>query len=111
MSEFDQGSLLSDGFYDEEALPVPGASPSVFGDDADTGILRVMALDLLNTLKRTGAPQSATRTVKNFAQAWNTAADTPIDASGKYTRETEAALNAALASLAPNVGVAPSAIL
>ena len=79
---------------------------------ADDDILKAMALDLLGSLRRTGAPQYATRSVKNFAQAWNTAsADTQIDSSGKYTQETAAALNAALSALAPGSGAAPAAVL
>jgi len=80
--------------------------------NSDDDVLRAMALDLLGSLRRTGAPQYATRSVKNFAQAWNAAsADTQIDTRGKYTRETEAALNAALSALAPGSGTAPAAVL
>lgn len=79
---------------------------------ADDDVLRAMALDLLAELRRTGAPQYATRAVKSFAQAWNTAQpDQPIDASGKYVRETQGALDAALAALAPGSGAAPAAVL
>jgi hypothetical protein len=78
----------------------------------DDDVLKAMALDLLGSLRRTGAPQYATRSVMNFARAWNAAsADTQIDTSGKYTRETEAALNAALTALSPNSGTAPAAVL
>lgn len=80
--------------------------------DANDDVLKAMALDLLGSLQRTGAPQYATRSVKNFAQAWNAAsADTQIDTSGKYTQETAAALNAALGALAPGSGAAPAAVL
>jgi hypothetical protein len=79
---------------------------------ADDDVLRMMAVDLLGELRRTGPKQYATRSVKNFAQAWNTAsADTQIATDGKYTGETEAALNAALSALAPAHGTAPAAIL
>lgn len=79
--------------------------------DADTDVLRVMALDLLGSL-RGGVPQGATRSVKNFAQAWNAAsADTQISTEGKYTREIEGALNAALSALAPGSAAAPAAVL
>jgi hypothetical protein len=71
-----------------------------------------MALDLLGSLQRTGAPQGATRSVKNFQTAWNTAsADTQIATDGKYTQETAAALSAALSALAPGSGAAPAAVL
>lgn len=114
MPEFDQGLLLSDSFCETGDLSVTAPREAVvvavFGEDADTSVLRVMALDLLASLKR-GVPQSATRAVKNFEQAWNAAADTQITADGRYTRETEGALNAALASLAPNAGTAPAAVL
>ena len=80
--------------------------------DTNDDILRMMALDLLASLRRTGAPQYATRSVKNFARAWNAAsADTQIDTSGKYTQETAAALQAALGALAPGSGAVPAAVL
>jgi len=78
----------------------------------DDDVLKAMALDLLGSLRRTGAPQYATRSVMNFARAWNAAsADTQIDTSGKYTQETAAALNAALSALAPGSGAVPAAVL
>lgn len=80
--------------------------------DADDDVLRAMAIDLLGSIRRTGAPQYATRSVKSFAQAWNAAsADSQISADGKYTQETAAALNAALGALAPGSGAAPAAVL
>jgi hypothetical protein len=93
----------------------PGAfgryQPS-FGDDADTSALRLYALDLLGSLKRAGVSQNATRSIRQFALAWNAAqSDQPIAADGKYTRETQAALDAALQALAPGQGSAPTAIL
>jgi hypothetical protein len=80
---------------------------------ADDDVLRAMALDLLGSLRRTGAPQGATRAVKNFVQAWNAASsDQPITATDwKYTQEIAAALSAALSALAPGSGAAPAAVL
>ena len=79
---------------------------------ADDDVLRAMALDLLAEIKRTGAPEGATRSVKNFAQAFNQAsADAQIATDGKYTQEIAAALNAALSALSPASGSAPAAIL
>ena len=79
---------------------------------ADDDVLRAMALDLIGSLRRTGAPQYATRSVKNFAQAWNAASvDAQIATDGKYTGEIEGALNAALAALSPSSGTAPAAVL
>ena len=79
---------------------------------ADDDVLKAMALDLLGEVRRTGAPQGATRSVKNFAQAWNAAsADQTISTDGKYTQETAAALNAALSALSPGSGAAPAAVL
>jgi hypothetical protein len=78
----------------------------------DDDVLRAMAIDLLGSLRRTGAPQYATRSVKSFAHAWNTAsADTQISTDGKYTREIEGALTAALGALAPGSGAVPAAVL
>jgi hypothetical protein len=78
----------------------------------DDDVLKAMALDLLGSLRRTGAPQYATRSVMNFARAWNAAsADSQISTDGKYTQETAAALNAALAALSPSSGAAPAAVL
>jgi hypothetical protein len=79
---------------------------------ADDDVLKAMALDLLGSL-RGGVPQGATRAVKNFVQAWNTAsADQPITATDwKYTQEIAAALSAALSALAPGSGAAPAAVL
>ena len=101
----------------ETVATQPGWSRSIRSQaarlgSADTDILRVMALDLLGSLQRVGAPQYATRPVKSFQEAWNTAsADMPIATDGKYTRETEGALNAALRSLAPSSMAVPAAVL
>ena len=90
--------------------PVPAAGTAGLSG-ADDDVLRVMAIDLLGSL-RNGVPQGATRPVRNFAQAWNTAsADTQVATDGKYTREIEGALNAALSALSPNSGAAPAAAL
>lgn len=79
--------------------------------DANADVLKAMALDLLGSLKQS-VPQGATRSVMSFQQAWNTAsADNPIATDGKYTQETEGALDAALAALSPASGTAPTAIL
>jgi hypothetical protein len=89
----------------------PCVSVGVGGADDD--VLKAMALDLLGSIRRTGAPQGATRSVKNFVQAWNAAsADQPITSTDwKYTQEVAAALNAALSALAPSSGTAPGAVL
>jgi hypothetical protein len=79
--------------------------------DADNDVLRAMALDLLGSLRRS-VPQGATRSVMSFQQAWNAASsDSQIATDGKYTGETEGALNAALSALAPGSGAVPAAVL
>ena len=89
-----------------------GQYPVQFGDDADNAILKAAALDLVATIKRSGVPQGATRSVKFFAQSWNSAsADTQLPTDGKYTQGIQAALDAALSSLAPGSGAAPQAVL
>jgi hypothetical protein len=104
MPEFDQSSMLSDDQFCEEDSP--------FGVDADSAILRLAALDLMNSLRRNGIPQNATRPVVTFARSWNTAsADSPLPTDGKYTQTIQAALDAALRALSPGSGGAPQAIL
>jgi hypothetical protein len=78
---------------------------------ADDDVLKAMALDLLSSLRRS-VPQGATRSVMSFQQAWNAASsDSQIATDGKYTGETEGALNAALSALAPGSGAVPAAVL
>ncbi len=79
--------------------------------DANNDVLKAMALDLLGSLQRS-VPQGATRSVMNFAQAWNAAsADSQVATDGKYTQEIEGALDAALGALSPGSGSAPTAVL
>lgn len=122
MPEFDQQALMGD----DDAFCADGATTEAtvilvmperltlqtqFGDDADNAILKAAALDLLSTVRK-GVPQGAIRSVKFFAQSWNSAsADTQLPTDGKYTQTIQAALDAALTSLAPGSGAVPQAIL
>jgi len=117
MPEFDQQALMTDDdqFCTDAAPPGP---PEVmlaivqFGEDADTAVLRLATIDLAGYLRRQGVPQSSARQVATFQKAWNTAsASNPLDTGGKYTRDTQAALDAALSALSPETGSAPQAIL
>ncbi len=91
MPEFNQMSLMTDDLCEIEANP-GYAGPRVlfgveFGDDGDSNALRLYALDLFGSLQRTGVLQYATRPIRQFALAWNTAQpDQPIAADGKYTK-------------------------
>lgn len=115
--ELNQHSLMGDDVFCEDDTLVQTTPRTVFygvvfGDDGDSNALRLYALDLLGSLKRAGVPQSATRPIRQFALAWNTSQpDQPILADGKYTKETQAALDAALSALAPGQGSAPTAVL
>ena len=128
MSEFDQQDLVEDDVGDirfgDDNIGIGVIIPSTYGhpaagyaDDSmgveasDNSVLRLAALDLANYIRKNGAPQSSIKQVWTFAQSWNAAGQSSLPSDGKYTREVQSALDAALHALAPSVGSAPQAVL
>ena len=121
MSEFDQQDLVEDDvgdirFGDDFGIgviipstyghPAAGYADDSMGVEAsDNSVLRLAAMSLAHFLRKKGVPQYSAKEVWTFAQSWNAAGQSPLPLDGKYTGEVQGALDAALRSLAPNVGV------
>jgi hypothetical protein len=86
--------------------------------DTDTGdrILSIMAKDLLKSLQRVGPSQNSSRVVWVFQKAWNessgpTQTGLVLQRDGKYTRDTQSALDMSVKAFGISQTPVPAAIL